>query len=99
MDDPNQLDNKGKRWVLKLKNVSFRTSLVVLIIVVVSGLLLTAYKINELNTRAFAVYLGNNEVGIVREKEEVSQLVDKIQKEFSDKYNIHCIINKKLSFK
>lgn len=99
MDDPNQLDNKGKRWVLKLKNVSFRTSLVVLIIVVVSGLLLTAYKINELNTRAFAVYLGNNEVGIVREKEEVSQLVDKIQKELSDKYNIHCIINKKLSFK
>ncbi len=98
MDDPNQLGKKTKGKLSKLKIINFRISLIVLMVVIISGFLLTAYKVNEIKTRAFVVYFGDNEVGIVREKEEISELVNKIQKDLSDTYNINCIINEKLKF-
>lgn len=99
MDDPNQLDKKDSTWLRKLKNISLKTSLITLMVVVISGLLLTVYKINEIDTKAFAVYLGDKKVGIVRDEEDVSKLLDKIQKELTEKYNIDCIVKEKLKFK
>ncbi len=98
MDDPNQLDQKNKEGFRRFRGINFKTSLIILMVGVICRFSLTAYKINEISTEAFAVYLGDEEVGIVREKENISHLLEKIEEEFCDKYNINCIVNEELKF-
>lgn len=67
-------------------------------LIVIAGLLLTAYKINEIKTRAFVVYFGDEEVGIVREQEEALNILEDIKRALSNTYNIDIVLKKDISF-
>ncbi len=96
----NSLSLSKKEVRRKLRKESAKkTKHVILLVVVIVGFLLTIYKVNEVRTRAYAVYFGEKNIGIVRGKEEVSGLVDKFQREISDTYDIDAVIKEKLDFK
>lgn len=80
------------------KNFDFRVSILAVALVVLIGFILTMYKANEVKTRAFSVKFGNEEIGIVREKEEAIKIFDDIQEALTNTYNIDVVINGKLDF-
>lgn len=87
-------DIKGKT----LEKYSFRKILIGLMVIAIVGLLFTTYKINEIRTRAFIVYFGENEIGVVREQEEALNILKDIKKELTDKYHIDIVLNEDISF-
>ena len=66
--------------------------------IVIASLLLTTYKINEIKTRAFIVYFGNEKVGVVREQEEALDILNDIKKELTNTYDIDIVLNDDISF-
>lgn len=66
---------------------SFKKILIGVMLIVIVGLLLTTYKINEIKTRAFTVYFGDEEIGIVRDQEQALSILSDIKKS----YLIHMI--------
>ncbi len=77
---------------------SFKKILVGIMLVVITGLLLTTYKINKIRTRAFVVYFGEEQIGIVRDQEQALNILDDIKRELSNTYNIDIVLNKDISF-
>ena len=58
----------------------------------------TGYKINKVRTQAFNVYLGEDKIGVVRSEEDVSNLVDNLQKELSNTYNMEIVLKTDIEF-
>lgn len=81
-----------------MERYSFKRILIGIMLVVIAGLLLTTYKINEIKTRAFVVYYGDEEVGIVRNQEEALNILTEIKTGLSNTYNIDIVLNKDISF-
>lgn len=77
---------------------NFRKILIATMLVVIAGFLLGTYKINEVRTRAFVVYYGDDKVGIVRQEEEATKVVEEIKRELSNIYDIDIVLNKDISF-
>ena len=113
MDDPNHMGFKGfslpignnkvlKRikgfWEEITKKYSFNKILIGLMLIVIAGLLLTTYKVNEIKTRAFIVYFGDEKVGIVREQEEALNILNDIKRELTNTYDIDIVLNNDISF-
>ena len=114
MDDPNHMGFRESTLPLKndgvLKKVkdfkkrfsrkySFKKILMGLMLVVIVGLLFTTYKINEVRTRAFLVYFGDQEIGIVREQQEALNILDEIKRDLTNTYDIDVVLNDDISFK
>jgi murein DD-endopeptidase MepM/ murein hydrolase activator NlpD len=87
---------------LKIKNlpcnIDFKKLLAAFMIVVIVALSYTAYSINEIRTRALAVSLGGEQIGIVRTEEEALSIMEAIKRDLSDTYSVECVLDKELSF-
>lgn len=83
---------------IKSTNIDFKKVLAVFMIVVMIGLSYTAYKINEINTRAFAVSLDGEQIGVVRTEEEALKIMEDIKNDLSATYSADCVLDKELSF-
>lgn len=81
------------------RKYSFRKILIGVMLIVIAGLLLTTYKVNEIKTRAFTVYFGDEEIGIVRDQEQALNILSDIKRELSNTYNIDIVLKKDISFK
>lgn len=77
---------------------SFKKILIGVMLIVIVGLLLTTYKINEIKTRAFTVYFGDEEIGIVRDQEQALSILSDIKKELSNTYDIDIVFKKDVRF-
>lgn len=111
MDDPSNLDIKSSTSPMididlsdKIKNLfaakdNSKRVLITILVAVIGILSFAAYKTNEIRTRAFAVYFGNEEIGIVREQEDALNILANIKRELSDTYDIDIVLKKDLSFK
>lgn len=110
MDDPSNLEtpisilSKGGLRILErlkelYKNDKQRKRLFIIMSIVIIGFgSLIGYKVNEVRTRAFIVYFGEEEVGIVREREEASNILAEIKDELSNTYKMDIVLQKGLRF-
>src|SRR5699024_9127679 len=103
MDDPNHLrmdesilPSEGIRRMEKLKelkniftgNKKYKNALIGILIALIAILSFAAYKTNEIKTRAFIVYFGDEEIGIIREQEDALNILANIKRELSTTYDI-----------
>ncbi|NMA85737.1 MAG: peptidoglycan DD-metalloendopeptidase family protein [Tissierellia bacterium] len=110
MDDPSNLEIGNSilpREGIKLFEIlkgnfnnreNHRKIVIGILIAIIGALSLIAYKINEINTRAFTVYFGGEEIGIVREQDEVLSILENIKKELSNTYDMDIVLKKNLKF-
>lgn len=99
MDDSNQQDSKDCKKFMRFRNIDVKTVLSFVMLVMVLALLLMTFHISKTGEKAYTVYLDEDKVGVVEEKENALKLIEKIEKELSDTYNITCKIDKNLKFK
>lgn len=83
---------------INIKNKNFKVALTSLMLISILALSYTGYKINRIKTYAFNVYLGEDKIGIVRTQEDVSNMVDNLQKELSNTYNMDIVLKKDINF-
>lgn len=110
MELPNELENSkssltnilhkiknklNKFRHIKLKKFNLRTSLIALAVIVSIG---TIYKVNEIKTRAFSVQFGDEIIGTIRDKDVALKLIDQIEKDLANTYDVEIVIDKKLDF-
>ena len=110
MDDPSNLEIHGS--ILPKENIKIletikktftnkdnhKRLLITIFIAVIGILSFAAYKTNEINTRAFIVYFGDEEIGIVREQEEALNILANIKRELSTTYDMDIVLQKGLKF-
>lgn len=77
---------------------SIKNLVLTLMLIVIGVSLVSIYKINEIRTRGFIVYYGNDEVGIVREQEEANKVLEGIQAELCSTYNSNIVLTDTLKF-
>jgi len=96
-NSPSQREFKFKgKFNFDITNINFRKTLVGFMVVVILGLGYTSYKINEVNTRAFNVYLGEENLGIVRSEEDALSVIEAVRKDLSNTYSADCVLDKDL---
>lgn len=83
---------------LNIKNKYIRQSLIIFMIVVMIGLGYTGYTINEINTRAFNVYLGDDLLGSVRTEEDAKNAMEELKLDLKNTYGADVVLDKDLSF-
>ena len=67
-------------------------------LVVIIGLGYTGYKVNEIRSRAFDIYLGENNLGSIRTQEEALEVFEQVQLDLCDKYNADVVLDHELTF-
>ncbi len=80
------------------KRYSFKKLVLTLMLVVIGVCVFSIYKINEIRTRAYIVYYGNNEVGILRDKEKAEEILQRLQAELCNTYNSNIVLKDTLKF-
>ena len=112
MENPKNIGSKLRKFGDKLKqniidikdniktnsNKNLKVALTGLMVVSIVGLSYTGYAINRVKTQAFNVYLGEDKIGIVRDEEEVTNLMNNLQKELSNTYNMEVVLKKDIEF-
>ena len=105
MDNPNYnymretFDKLRKTFdKLKLNGNDMKVALSSLMILSIVALSITGYKAYEIKMKAFDVYLGEDIIGTVRSQEEVSDIMDNLEKELSNTYNIDVVLDKDIKF-
>lgn len=114
MDEPNHMGIEGLNLPIRLYKIKkklkiygkrlrskygIKKILVGIMIFTIIGLVAITYKINEIKTRAFIAYFGDEEIGIVRKQEEVLDILDDMKSELANTYDIEIILNKNMEFK
>ncbi|NLY77107.1 MAG: peptidoglycan DD-metalloendopeptidase family protein [Tissierellia bacterium] len=72
--------------------------LLVSMVVVIVSATFGIYKINEIRTRGYVVYYGSEQVGIVREKEEVAGVLEEIKENLSSVHDCEIVLGEELKF-
>lgn len=67
-------------------------------IAVIIGLGYTGYKVNEIRTRAFDVYLGEHKLGSIRTQEEALETFEEVKSDLCEKYDADIVLDSKLTF-
>ncbi len=113
MEDPNHLrmdepilPSEGIRIVEKIRELidtlfgkkKNKKALIGILIVFIGILSFVVYKTNEIRTRAFIVYFGDEEIGIVREQDNALNVLANIKRELSTTYDIDIVLKKDLKF-
>ena len=80
-------------------NINFRKVLVVFMVLTILSLGFTGYKINEIKTRAYQVYLGEESIGVIRSEQEALSIMEDIKKDLSNTYKVEVVLDNELSFK
>src|SRR5699024_1487306 len=79
-------------------NKKYKNALIGILIALIAILSFAAYKTNEKKTRAFIVYFGDEEIGIIREQEDALNILANIKRELSTTYDIDIVLKKDLKF-
>jgi murein DD-endopeptidase MepM/ murein hydrolase activator NlpD len=92
------------RIILKLNKPKIKTRALVFLIIFImlGGLAYSYHKKNvehEINTRAFKVIVEDSEIGVVRDKEKVQEIIKSIQDELSKDFNMEVSIDCKITYK
>lgn len=77
---------------------SFKNLALILMLIVIGVCIFSIYKINEIRTRAYIVYYGNEEVGIVRDKGEAEKILEQLQAELCSIHNSNIVLKDTLKF-
>jgi len=98
-----KMSDMGRKIIIPIKvklkqNDRVKKIVVVSMVVVIVSLSLGVYKIREIQTRGYIVYYGDKQVGIVREKEEVSHVLEDIKKNLSEVHDCDVVLNGELKF-
>ncbi len=104
-----ELGNRAKKIFLHIdlkkeesntyKNNSIMKKLMAgFMIVVMVGLGYTGYSINEIRTRAFDVYLGEENLGAVRTEEEALEAYNQVRNDLCEKYEFEIVLDNELTF-
>lgn len=88
----------GKLKDININSINLRRVLILFMIAVMAGLGFTGYKINEVRTRGYNVYLGEEILGAVRTEEEARVVMADIKKEISNTYDVDIVLDKELNF-
>ena len=80
------------------KNQIMKKVLACFMIVVMIGLGYKGYSINEVRTRAFDVYLGEDNLGAVRTEEEALKVFNEVRNELCEKYEVDVVLDSELKF-
>lgn len=91
-------NTKVEGFKFNINNINFRRILAGFMIITIIALGYTAYKVNEIKTRAFKVYLGENNLGAIRSEDEALSIMKDIKKELSNTYGAECVLDKELTF-
>ncbi|WP_353094658.1 peptidoglycan DD-metalloendopeptidase family protein [Tissierella praeacuta] len=83
---------------INLKNINMKMSLAGLMIISIIALSITGYKAYQIRMRAFDIYLGNDKIGIVRQQEEVTEILNALETELADTYDIDIVLDKGIRF-
>lgn len=83
---------------ISFKNINLKVALSSFMIIAIVALSITGYAVNQIRTKAFEVYLGQDKIGIIRDQEEAVKLVEDLRTELSNTYDIDIILQKELSF-
>lgn len=67
-------------------------------VVVIVGLGYTGYKVNEIRTRAFDIYLGEDNLGSMRTQEEALEIFDEVKSELCEKYDADVVLDNEITF-
>lgn len=81
-----------------LANVKMKKALAAFMVFTIVGLGFIGYKANEIKTRAFDVYLGDEVIGVVKSEEEALKVIKELKEDISREYNIAAIIDKDIRF-
>lgn len=92
------LDFKRIMKHFSFNNKLTRAALVFVLIISIVGVGYASYSANEVKTRAFDVYLGEEPIGKVRTEEEAKKIYDEIKDRFSTTYNMGVVLDKELGF-
>jgi len=90
-----------KKIKLNKEIFNVRTGIIAVVAILFLAFSLFVYRKgvdHEIATRAFNVKLGNIELGIVRDKQDVLDLYDSINKDLAREQGLDVVINEKLSF-
>ena len=83
---------------ISLKNINFKLALTSFMILSIIAISFTGYTVNQIRTKAFDVYLGEDKIGTIRDQEEAIKLVEDLKIELSNTYNIDIVLQKELNF-
>lgn len=95
----NNIDFKNIKFKEIYRNdKGVRRILAIFMLVVIVGMGYTGYKVNEIKTRAFDIYIGQDKIGTMRSEEEALKIMDDIQNDLCSEYNLAIVLDNKLSF-
>ena len=113
MDEPEHINSKKSNLSLKTnkklndlkdfldkisKGQTLNKVLIVCTLIVIVGSVFAVYKINEIRTRAFTVYFGDEVVGTTREEDDALNILNDIKKELTNTYDLDIVFNKDIRF-
>lgn len=81
-----------------IENEKLKKALAVFMILTIVAIGYAGYKVTEIKTRAFEVYLGENPIGIVRTEEEALKIISEVKSEIANEYNAKVVIDKEIKF-
>ncbi len=84
---------------INLNNIHSRIALSIFMIIIIAVLGTVAYNTHLINTQAFDVYIGEDNIGIIRNKNDVLNVAEDIRYELSKAYNMDIVFTKEISFK
>lgn len=89
-----------KKLKFKFKTSKYLKSVVIsAFVLAVTILSFSLYHNHEVNTRAYMVYFGGQEIGCVRNKDKVVDILKDIEEKLSEKYGLEVVIKENLEFK
>ncbi|MGJ0848128.1 Murein DD-endopeptidase MepM and murein hydrolase activator NlpD, contain LysM domain [Tissierella praeacuta DSM 18095] len=83
---------------INFKNINMKIALTKLMIISIIALSIMGYKINQIRMKAFDVYLGNDKIGTVRQQEEITEILNVLETELANTYEIDVVLDKGIRF-
>ncbi len=90
--------NKNNNKIFDINKIDLKKALIKFMILTIVALGFTGYKVNEIKTRAYNVYLGEENIGIIRSEEEALEIMEDIRGKISNTYGADGILSKELTF-
>lgn len=87
---------------LKSKKIDNKFKIILILAIIIGSILIVQYKNYkeyQVYAKAFEVVLENESIGIVREKETISEIIKNIKDEFSQDDDIEVLVHGNISFK
>ena len=84
---------------MNLNNIHIRIALSIFMVMTMVVLGAVAYKTYMINTAAFDIYIGEDNIGTVRDKEVILNTVEEIKTELSQTYDMDIAFTNEIEFK